>query len=284
MSDSHLENTKKEGAEWLAVFDITTTKDLAEIQRRLAAVHDDKLVIVVRSPAEAKDAIRRGVSQILNKPVDDPEVEKKLKELNPKECIWDYYMMAVYESACGTLGDKEPEFTKRSLFPAFQAGLGFIINLGSLLIGVALPIAKRDEEMRIHSETGPAIIWGENKQYWWHGVSISPEWIEKREELTPEMYLQEQNQERRRVLSDLIGWEKIVKHLGTQTLHHDDYGELLQVEMDDDDGKPALFVRVTCPSTGRVYMLRVAPDTETAKEGVASTFGVDVEQYNPQEA
>mgnify|MGYP001616111630 CR=1 FL=1 len=44
---------------------------------------------------------------------------------------------------------------------------------------------------------------------------------------------------------------------------------------------PIVAVRVTCPSTGHVYLLRVPPETVTCQEAVAWTFGLSSLGYQP---
>jgi hypothetical protein len=46
-------------------------------------------------------------------------------------------------------------------------------------------------------------------------------------------------------------------------------------------GDPVVAVLVKCPSTGRAYVLRVPPTVQTAREAVAWTFGMTVEEYQP---
>jgi ankyrin repeat protein len=82
-------------------------------------------------------------------------------------------------------------------------------------------------------------------------------------------------------LCEYFGWERIVEAFGAEEVYRDKYGVLLETENINDDKYPARFVRVTCPSTGRKYVLRVDPNVQTAKEAVASTFGLTEEQYCP---
>jgi ankyrin repeat protein len=94
------------------------------------------------------------------------------------------------------------------------------------------------------------------------------------------------NIEVKRRVCEYFGWERIVKELGAKEIHKDEYGILLKTsELKDDDSfqanLSAKFVRVTCPSTGEKYVLRVDPNVQTAKEAVASTFGLTEEQYCP---
>jgi hypothetical protein len=62
------------------------------------------------------------------------------------------------------------------------------------------------------------------------------------------------------------------------TLHTDETGDLIEVPT---KAEAIRCVRVTCPSTGRQYALRVPPDTATARAGVAWTFSLSADAYQP---
>jgi hypothetical protein len=61
-------------------------------------------------------------------------------------------------------------------------------------------------------------------------------------------------------------------------MQSDEAGTLLRRET---IGEPVVAVAVRCPSTGSEYMLRVPPTTKTAREGVAWTFGLAADAYQP---
>ena len=46
-------------------------------------------------------------------------------------------------------------------------------------------------------------------------------------------------------------------------------------------GEPAVIVRVTCPSTGGEYRLRVPPTMQTCAAAVAWTFRKEAKEYAP---
>jgi hypothetical protein len=74
------------------------------------------------------------------------------------------------------------------------------------------------------------------------------------------------------------GWEGWVNDAGARTLHLDEFGQLIEVAA---AVEPIRAVRVTCPTTGRQYVLRVPPDMPTARAAVAWTFGLRSEDYQP---
>ena len=157
MTNQKLIDQAKENAQkWLDNFRPDGNPDMDKIREVLEArTFNGEPVdaIVVRTPEEASAAIKEYVKKNV------PKEEQANILSNVHDCIWDYYYMAFYESACSVLENRdfpEAEFIYQSLYPAFEAGLGWIVNLGGLVVGVCLPEAYRDDQMRIHKENGPA--------------------------------------------------------------------------------------------------------------------------------
>ncbi|MCW2239101.1 DUF6745 domain-containing protein [Azospirillum canadense] len=88
----------------------------------------------------------------------------------------------------------------------------------------------------------------------------------------------------RRVLIECFGPERLMRALGGHKLAADPVGELWRAW--DFDGEPLVMVRVlnsTPEPDGRrrAYWLRVPPATTTPRAGVAWTFGLDADAYQP---
>jgi len=169
----------------------------------------------------------------------------------------------------------------------FSKHVGWWWPLENAVIISERPISlTMDDEGRLHHESKMAIEyedgWG---VYSWHGVRL-PGWvIEEPENITPDIILQEDNQEIRRVMLERYGWDRLLLDIGAKTEHKDSCGELVSTEklgeyLDGEDSV-AKFVLVDDPSTDRRYALRVPPDTKTARGGVAWTFCQDEETYHP---
>lgn len=277
-----LEDAKNSAQEWLDSFVTDGNPDVEEIQRHLdKRVFEGKPVtaLVARSPEEATAAMRAWVNEQIEN--SDSELTEKEKEKfinnlfnRSSDCIWDYYFMAFYESACKNLPNKDfdgAEFIYQSFLPAFKAGLGYIINLGPLIIGVCLPEAHRDDQGRIHKHDGPAIVWGSNRQYWWHGVQVPEEWIEDSDSVDASVCLTHQNLEQRRALCEIIGWERVVNALDPVVLDTDpdeQIGTLLQVDLPDNGRQK--FLRVKEEATGRYFCILVPNDIESALDAQAA--------------
>jgi hypothetical protein len=108
----------------------------------------------------------------------------------------------------------------------------------------------------------------------------------------------EDNIELRRVMIDKYGQDKYILDSGAEELHRDDWGILYKKEVPND--VPIVMVKVVNSTkepdgTYRDYFLRVDPQIRpmfedgsfgkpqkpTAKNAVASTFGMKGSEYNP---
>ena len=75
-----------------------------------------------------------------------------------------------------------------------------------------------------------------------------------------------------------------VTESGAVPVHEDEAGKLWRIELSGDE--PVVMVEVVNSTpepdgTFSVYWLRVPPGTQTAKAGVAWTFGLDEATYEP---
>ena len=60
-------------------------------------------------------------------------------------------------------------------------------------------------------------------------------------------------------------------------------GELISIDLGDDPERVAHYVHVQDSSTERQYYLRVPPTITSADEAVAWTFGMDAQEYQPEQ-
>jgi hypothetical protein len=115
----------------------------------------------------------------------------------------------------------------------------------------------------------------------WRGVSVTDRIAFEPQSMTGQDILQLDNAELRRVMIERIGYETFIEQVGGLVKDKDsDPGgdrQLIQVPFDDDE--PLMVLKVTCPSTGRIYVLRVPPYMRSCKQAAAWTAGFD----NPNE-
>jgi hypothetical protein len=168
----------------------------------------------------------------------------------------------------------------------------------------------RDEEGRLHCEDGPALGYPDKFSIWaWHGVRVPRHVIEAPDTITAQQIQAEENAEIRRVMVERMGWDRFVAESKTKVIHTDqlrtrfpklpitalvdndnpvsleyvdgvETAELLQSDfLADFEDRPLKFVRLTCPSTGRIYTQRVAHEETRVYAAVARSFGLTEEQY-----
>ena len=283
MSESNvLKEAAKVADKWVAAFNPNGKPDVKKIESILnKRTHNGLPVqcVVVASLAEVPEALERVVRLALDTEATKKQVKEKLASLDVYSSIWYYYLMAFYDAAYSPCPDQSYEFGRQSFFEAFQAGLGYYINLGNYAVGVCLPEAHMDDQNRIHSASGPAIVWGQDKQYWWHGVQVQGEWIEHKDTVDAKTMFKLTNAEQRRSFCEIVGWDRVLKGLKSTLIQQDEFGELFEVDLPN--SPKSRFVRVMC-GTGRVFCLPVPNTTKTALEAVALSYNVEVSDYKPE--
>jgi hypothetical protein len=147
----------------------------------------------------------------------------------------------------------------------------------------------RDEQNRLHHESRKALEYPDGfGVYSWHGVRV-PDWVIKYpESITIDKINKEENAEVKRVLLERFGIPRWLKEIKATIVQKDRFGKLIETRaLSSWEGEEDLakFVLVKDASTARQYALRVPPSVKTAHEGIAWTFGMTAEQYQPlQEA
>jgi hypothetical protein len=141
-----------------------------------------------------------------------------------------------------------------------------------------------DEQGRLHNPNGIALAypdgWG---VYAVHGVRL-PEWIiTEPEKITIDNITTESNAEIRRVMIDKFGADKYAQ--SGKVIQSDEFGTLYRREVQGDE--PIVMVKVTNSTpepdgSFKDYYLRVPPETKTAHEAVAWTFGMSAKEYLPE--
>ena len=165
--------------------------------------------------------------------------------------------------------------------------------LDGLAIVAERPLAIHlDDRGRLHSADGPAVAWGDGAEVWaWHGVQVDRRAITEPGSISIEEIDGERNVERRRVLVERFGEERLVREGGGELVHEDDTGRLWRRNMQASEPwwhreEPVVMVEVlnSTPEpdgSRKTYFLRVPPDISVAREAVAWTFGLSFETYAP---
>ncbi|MEY9854908.1 hypothetical protein ABH935_000507 [Catenulispora sp. GAS73] len=148
------------------------------------------------------------------------------------------------------------------------------------------PLALRlDDQDRLHHGDGPALAYSDGfALHSWRGTLLTPEFGRRLAATTPETIRAEENAELRRMMVEHYTPERFLKESGATPLQEDEAGKLWRVEMGSDEAIVMVEVVNSSPEpdgTFNIYFLRVPPDTRTAKAGVAWTFGLTEDEYQP---
>ncbi|MEV3987590.1 DUF6745 domain-containing protein [Streptomyces sp. NPDC049837] len=143
----------------------------------------------------------------------------------------------------------------------------------------------RDEAGRLDRADGPALAFPDGfALYAWRGMPVPGDFLAELAALTPERIREEENAELRRVMLEHFGYDRYLSESGAEPVHRDETGVLWRIPLPDDEDVAMVEVVNSTPEpdgTSRTYWLRVPPATRTAREGVAWTFGLAAEAYEP---
>lgn len=139
-----------------------------------------------------------------------------------------------------------------------------------------------DFEKQLHANGEPAIEFNDGwlRKYFYHGILL-PEKYGKvpQNQWSSEWLLSEKNALLRRTLIQGIGYVKICQDLKSILLDSWRKYELLKINQDI-DMKPVVLLKMVCPSTNQIYILRVRPDFTSAREAIRwVNWGIDPEDF-----
>lgn len=118
----------------------------------------------------------------------------------------------------------------------------------------------------------------------WRGVQVSDRIAFASQPITGQDILNTENVELRRVLIERLGYETFLQQVGGLVRDRDtDAGgerQLVYVPFEDDE--PLMVLKVTCPSTGHLHVLRVPPHMQSCHQAAAWVAGFDnPNDYHP---
>lgn len=171
--------------------------------------------------------------------------------------------------------------TRKRLQPHLPLAAEFCLIHGFIFLVGEVWGERHRNAWRIHRADGPAVVLKDREFYFWHGWQVSKKTLLDRP--TPERILAEQNQTDREVLLERIGVENFVRDINLEPVDSFNGSVLLKVNTAQkqhrwngnqsvEEPVPLAFLKVICPSTQKVYFLRVEPRMETAKQALESTL------------
>ncbi|WP_066937510.1 DUF6745 domain-containing protein [Microtetraspora fusca] len=143
-----------------------------------------------------------------------------------------------------------------------------------------------DDLGRLHRAEGPALLFADGFALnAWHGMPVPVGFGETMAALDPARIRGEDNAELRRVMLEHYGYDRYLADSGASPVHADETGVLWQISLPGDEDVTMVEVVNSTPEpdgTRRTYFLRVPPWIVRARQGVAWTFGVTEEEYQPE--
>lgn len=175
---------------------------------------------------------------------------------------------------------------KWELLQAIVKYCGWIYTFEGICLACDRPIKLSfDSQQRLHAEGEPALLFADGYSlYSYHGVTLP----EKYGKLHPHQWrsqwlLEENNVELRRVLMQGIGYGRICQELPTLELDYWQEYTLLRMEPLLVDREPIYLLKMTCPSTGSMHVLRVPPTMRSAWEAIRwVNWGTAPEEFSVQ--
>ncbi len=172
---------------------------------------------------------------------------------------------------------------------AFNAGLWLYWITPTTVICVEQP-SLHISNNRLHREDGPAVEWPTEHYWFWKGVQVPQNVIEKPDQITSESITKETNAEVRRVMIERYGYNRYIKDFGGTLVNEDATGKLWKTSERTKVGRKTVrsdeiavveVVNGTREPDGtfKHYFLSVPPEMKTATESVAWTYGLSVDQY-----
>ncbi|KYC37181.1 hypothetical protein WA1_47000 [Scytonema hofmannii PCC 7110] len=126
-----------------------------------------------------------------------------------------------------------------------------------------------DNQNRLHAEAEPAIQFSDGYSvYAYHGVIIPEKYgLSLPQKWQSEWILEEESAKLRHVLIQGIGYARICEELKAVEL--DLWKDYVLLGIDEGLGvEPLYFLKMICPSTKQIHLLRVPPNINSAKEAI----------------
>jgi hypothetical protein len=118
----------------------------------------------------------------------------------------------------------------------------------------------------------------------WRGVEVSDNIAFESQSMTAQDILKIENVELRRVLIERLGYETLLQQVGglIRDRDTDAGGERQLVYIPFEDDEPLMVLKVSCPSTGHIHILRVPPNMQSCHQAAAWVAGFNnPDDYHP---
>jgi hypothetical protein len=109
----------------------------------------------------------------------------------------------------------------------------------------------------------------------WHTIQVRKYVVVRPELLRVGMILRERNAEIRRFMIERYGFDRFVIDAKARCLDKWKDNELLSIELPDDPERRIVALKLRCPSTSALYILRVPPNQRTVRGALVWSFGLE---------
>ena len=143
-----------------------------------------------------------------------------------------------------------------------------------------------DHEGLLHNAIGCALRYRDGwETFAWHGTFVPDRFLEFGIKKDVTLIFYEPNVEIRRMMLEMYGLEAFIKDSGAAAVQRDKCGVLYRQHFGDNHEDIVIVhvINSTPEPDGSYnnYFLRVPPETQSAREGVAWTFGLTADEYDP---
>jgi hypothetical protein len=183
------------------------------------------------------------------------------------------------------LEPEHPEFPRWQLVKSLVESCGLVfLHQQFCLICERPQRLNLDEENRLHGEGEPVVQYADGLALYAHqGVSLPEEYGTCHpHQWQAQWLLQEPNVELRRVLIQGIGYGRLCQELEAVELDIWQEYTLLKVTQEI-DVEPVFLLKMKCPSTGYIHVVRVPPQMESARAAICwINWGIDPQTFVTQ--
>ncbi len=136
-----------------------------------------------------------------------------------------------------------------------------------------------------HSDDRPAIEFLDGYcGFFWHGVPVKQELVRNPSLITVAAIEEEPNLEVKRVMIERYGLSNYILESGAQVIARDDVGVLYRKTIAGEEAIQLVMVKnstAELDGSYKDYFLRVPPNVRTPRQGIAWTFNMRTEEYQP---
>ncbi|MEG4105264.1 leucine-rich repeat domain-containing protein [Microcoleus sp. S13_C5] len=200
----------------------------------------------------------------------------------PTSLFKEIYLTQWYISSLGVNISQKAQEILRSQKLLFEH-CGWIFPFEKICAVCDRPHLRFDSQNRLHAEGEPAIQFADRWNfYYYHGVRLPKKYgILHPNQWQSQWLLTEDNAEFRRLLIQGIGYERIIQELSATQI--DIWQEYALLKIDKaSDWEQIYLLKMTCPSTGFIHVLRVPHLTSARKAIRWVNWGIDPEEFSVQ--